>query len=586
MTRRGAPAARAIPLAVLLLAVSSAPAPPAAAQDDPGADAPEVFLESVDVEVVNVEVRVSDRRGRPITGLTKDDFRLFEDGRPVEITYFAEVDESRAAASAPESPSVAESPAPGTERPPVSLADSRYFVIFLDLGHLTPTGMHKTFEDLQGFVEDTLRPGDRVMVVEHQQNLRVTLALTDDRQRVAEVLAEAERTAPQGLQRRSERRSTLREIGRALTEEDGGESCTYIESFRAESAARQHADWVGSRVLGTVSALTSLVRSLAGLPGNKAVIYVGEGLDQRPAVDLFYMLGDLCPVRQQEIYSNLVSYDLSTDFHRMAAEANSNRVTFYPLHAAGLQTDASVESEGSFPVTAMRMGDANLKSPLYQMANETGGRAVFNTNRFAQDLEEISEDVSRYYSLGFEPRHGGDGRIHNLRVELDVRHHDLRYRKAYRDKPQAERIVEAMLGALLFGVEANPLGVAVEAGEAAPVEAGRSEVPIRIRVPMDAVALAPGADFSVGRLRLVLVALEPDGAWTSIRERDHPFKLDGEEAEEPAARVFEVGMELPPGENLVAVGVRDEQGGGTSYLRVPVVVEPVAAESVEARADG
>ena len=103
---------------------------------------------------------------------------------------------------------------------------------------------------------------------------------------------------------------------------------------------------------------------------------------------------------------------------------------------------------------------------------------------------------------------------------------------------------------------------------------------------MDSVALAPGSDFSVGRLRLVLVALEPDGEWTSVRERDHPFKLDGKEAEEPAARVFEVAMALPAGESLVAVGVRDEQGGGTSYLRLPVVVEPVEGEPVEAQADG
>ena len=139
------------------------------------------------------------------------------------------------------------------------------------------------------------------------------------------------------------------------------------------------------------------------------------------------------------------------------------------------------------------------------------------------------------------------------------------------------------MGALLFGVEANPLGVTVEAGEASPAEAGRFEVPVKIRVPMESVVLAPGAGFSVGRLRLVLVALEPEGEWTAVRERDHPFKLSEAEAESGGPRFYEVTMNLPPGESQVAVGVRDEQGGEASYLRVPVEVQ--AGEGV-ASADG
>ena len=57
------------------------------------------FDEELSVEVINVEVYVTDRRGEPVGGLEREDFRLLEDGDPVEIEYFTEVDAARPAAS-------------------------------------------------------------------------------------------------------------------------------------------------------------------------------------------------------------------------------------------------------------------------------------------------------------------------------------------------------------------------------------------------------------------------------------------------------------------------------------------------------
>ncbi len=46
------------------------------------------FSGSVEVHTVTVEVEVT-RRGRPVTGLTREDFRILEDGEEREITHFA-----------------------------------------------------------------------------------------------------------------------------------------------------------------------------------------------------------------------------------------------------------------------------------------------------------------------------------------------------------------------------------------------------------------------------------------------------------------------------------------------------------------
>src|SRR5262245_29594413 len=50
---------------------------------------PPVFRSGV--EAVQMDVVVIDKDGKPVTGLTKEDFEIFEQGVPQEITVFAPV---------------------------------------------------------------------------------------------------------------------------------------------------------------------------------------------------------------------------------------------------------------------------------------------------------------------------------------------------------------------------------------------------------------------------------------------------------------------------------------------------------------
>ncbi len=57
------------------------------AQDATGESPERPFIDTLDVNVVNIEVFVTDKQGNPVTGLTRGDFKVYEDGRPIEITY-------------------------------------------------------------------------------------------------------------------------------------------------------------------------------------------------------------------------------------------------------------------------------------------------------------------------------------------------------------------------------------------------------------------------------------------------------------------------------------------------------------------
>ena len=70
-----------------LLAAVLAPCP-VRAQDDGSvsADGDDFFLDSVDVEIVNVDVWVTDKDGKPIDGLKPENFEVFRSGDRVPIT--------------------------------------------------------------------------------------------------------------------------------------------------------------------------------------------------------------------------------------------------------------------------------------------------------------------------------------------------------------------------------------------------------------------------------------------------------------------------------------------------------------------
>src|SRR5688572_7197866 len=57
------------------------------------AQQPPSFTEQVEVRVMDLDVVVTDRQGRPVTDLKREDFTVRLAGRPVTIDYFARVDE-------------------------------------------------------------------------------------------------------------------------------------------------------------------------------------------------------------------------------------------------------------------------------------------------------------------------------------------------------------------------------------------------------------------------------------------------------------------------------------------------------------
>ena len=150
-----------------------------------------------------------------------------------------------------------------------------------------------------------------------------------------------------------------------------------------EEAQLMRGDIRRVRAQVTFSALAALTMKLGGMrEGRKSIIFVSQG----PPTYLGSRDGNL----QDEIRT-------------IVEAANRGNVAIYPLDPTGLSME-------------MRVGD---RGTLYQLAAETGGRTIVNTNNFAGGLERVFVDNTAYYVLGYSPtRAEDDGKYHKITVKV------------------------------------------------------------------------------------------------------------------------------------------------------------------------
>jgi hypothetical protein len=118
MSRRSLPLLSTLLLAVLGGSVLAAAQKPA----DPAPPTTTGFGETIEVNVVNVEVFVTDKKGQRISGLTRDDFEILEDGRPAKITNFFAVEGGKTLGESPDLLAPLPTAEPGVAAPPLTAA--------------------------------------------------------------------------------------------------------------------------------------------------------------------------------------------------------------------------------------------------------------------------------------------------------------------------------------------------------------------------------------------------------------------------------------------------------------------------------
>jgi len=549
--RFGTPTVAKIALGLLLVPASLAAQEPAPEES---------FAESIEVSVVNLDVFVTDRKGQPLTGLKREDFEVFEDGKPVEITNFYA--ESGTAVVPPrESAAAAASTAPALRPPEQQLR----LVVFVDDVNTAPAGRGRILDRLHDFLRSELRPGDQVMLVRYAHKLEIRREFTGDLARIDSDVAELRRQSSDLGSRDSTLETATEQIGEALEAMGGWDTSL-------ESMFRSYSERETQRLAAALDALGSVVGWLSGMPGRKAILYVSDGLPLVPGDDVWQWAA-IRSGQQRSAFTagknisglNGVQYDATRRFRDLTAEASRNRVTIYPIEGGGTQ-----EVQGTLIRELMVQ---NHQNGLRVLAQDTGGRAMLNVAEPLTALRLMSEDLTTYYSIGYQPQRPGDAQEHKIEVKVKVKGAQVRHRQWYRDKPVGEAIAERTLAVMRFGPEDNPLGARLEIGT------GKEQrdsvlVPVRVKVPLAKLYLQPGEGKRSGRLRLYVVA-SGEGATTPVRQTKL-VTLEVPESDVAAVSrkeyTHEIEIPLKKGTYALGVGIRDELAATTSYLRKEFVL--------------
>ncbi len=571
-------------LRVALVLVTALLLPLAATAQEAGDDARELFVDTVDVDVVNLQVSVTDKDGKPIRGLTREDFVVEEDGDPVELTNFYAVESSMTVQGAgvdleTGTPKLAELP---TDQH-LNLA------VVIDNVNISPPNRKRALDQIRDEMIRVVRPGDQVMVGVMNPLPAIEQSFTSDLAAVNAALDRIGGSTAGNVSLLAERRQIYAEMARNTQdfgepEQGGGMSpdpraqpidYASLALGRMESyAVRAHND-MRSSLMG----IQALVASMSGLPGRKAVLFVSDGLSTNPVIEIYNAFVDTWPEESRQLgvrspESATSRYDLSDELQDLTRAAAASQVTFYTLDSQGARS-ALAGPEIMNPGAVGAGADLSAQATLVELAAATGGETMLNAANVAALLDTVSQDHSDYYSLGYVSDASRDGKFHRIKVRVpDVPGATVRHSEGYRAKTSVEEMSDRTLSALVLDVADNPLDVTIELGNEQAEKGNRFVLPVLVKVPISNLVLIPQEKAHRGMITIFVAVQDDDGRLSQPQHFEVPVDIPNEQLLAAMSRDVGYGVNLMvrSGPGKLAVGVRDEIAAVESTVNLNISV--------------
>jgi VWFA-related protein len=538
---------------------------------------------------VLVDVVVTDKNNQPVTGLPQDKFQILEDGKPQAIASFDEH------AGLPDLPALTRQaslpPNVFSNQPLVKTGDSANVLLLDSLNTALPDQSYVRAQMLKYIKE--IQPGTRMAIFTLSSKLRFVQGFTTD----ASILAAAlngKKTA--GNQEKSPLLQTGadRDVSQLMIEQiqstPGAEaSAAALQSFLKENTGFQ--DDVRARI--TLQAFEQLAQYLEGIPGRKNVIWFSSSF----------------PI---SITEGVTGENLARTANLLAA----SQIAVYPLGAEGVTADRHFDFDNQQPpkiapgqtveqvhtqyqTQDLREGATERNRThefMDQLAHDTGGEALFNTNGLNESLARVVKDGTHYYTLTYSPSNRTmDGRLRHIEVKVAGGTYRLSYRRGYyatndflnsaerptmpgdplrplmdHGTPDATEILYTMH---VSPAAQPPAAGASRAGDNPDLKGPVTRYETNFRISSDHLTLVPDAGgVRRGSIEVTLVGYDRDGKALNWIVRQFQIAIPPDRYAEVQRLGFPVNLEidLPAPDIYLRSGVYDAGLNKAGTLEVPL----------------
>ena len=413
--------------------------------------------------LVVVDVVVSDD-GKSVKGLERQAFHIFEDGREQSIKVF----EQHNSADASEVQHLPALPPHTYSNFPDTAVTTAANVLLLDALNTPMKDQMYVRKQMMEYLKN-IPAGTRIAIFTLASKLRIVEGFTSDRTPLLAALSDKRNAPGVSTLLPDPNDATLTNLSTGMQDVGASAQATAsLQQFQADEASFQ----LDLRVQFTLDALKQLAAYLGGIPGRKNLIWFSGSfpLSLDPDVSLS---NEFSAVRNYDDQLKATS-DLLT----------ISRVAVYPVDARGLFTapmftaanqganysgvsHATSSTTGAPNPGTRAGGGAHARNPangtasnpnafagdsskffqttaaehatMQELAQDTGGKAFFDTNGIKNALANAIENGENYYTLAYIPDDAKfDGKFRRIQVKLAEQNHQLAYRQGYfADAPSA-----------------------------------------------------------------------------------------------------------------------------------------------------
>ena len=352
----------------------------------------------ISTTLIQIDVTVTDKDGKIVTGLKPEDFEVYENNQKQKITNFSFVNADRKAAPAANPASktdakIALPPVPTRVLRPEQVR--RTYALVVDDLTLSFESTHFVRRALKKFVDEHMQDGDLVAIIRTGAGMGALQQFTSDRRQLYAAI-EKVRWNPMGTGQVgtfAPIEATPLEIAKAAGDDSVTEEQLKDEKYAMENFRNLQGNVF---VSGTLGAIDYIVRGMQELPGRKSIMLFSDG---------FKLIN-----KDRSGFSE--TSPIMESLRRVTEQANRASVVIYTMDARGLQPLGLTAADNTryMPIETIRqkMDDRrqqlrDTQDGLAYLAEQTGGFALLNNNDLNGGLQKALNEQNGYYLVGYVP---------------------------------------------------------------------------------------------------------------------------------------------------------------------------------------